>query len=71
MRRKKKKGETAVEPQIHPRVMIPKLKRFASPNFRQFFVGWATEHEPCPVLLGCAHRPKLKLCFPPASKFAS
>jgi len=34
MRRKKKKGETAVGPQIHPRVLIPKLKRFASPNFR-------------------------------------
>src|SRR6266568_6489293 len=33
MRRKKKKGETAVEPQIHPRSIIPKLKRFASPNF--------------------------------------
>src|SRR5260370_8207410 len=34
MPRKKKKGETAVGPQIHPRIIIPKLKRFASPNFR-------------------------------------
>jgi len=38
MRRKKKKGETAVDPQIHPRVIIAKLKRFASlyfsPDFR-------------------------------------
>src|SRR5712664_4034238 len=31
MRRKKKKGETAVGPQTHPRVIIPELKRFASP----------------------------------------
>jgi hypothetical protein len=34
MQRKKKKGETAVEPQIHAGVIIPKLKRFASPNFK-------------------------------------
>jgi hypothetical protein len=33
MRHKKKKGETAVQPQIHPRAIIQKLNRFASPNF--------------------------------------
>ena len=34
MRRKKKKGETAVEPQIHPRIIIAKLYPFASAIFR-------------------------------------
>src|SRR6266566_7732160 len=43
MRRKKKKGETAVEPQIHPRIIITELKYFASaifnsPNYRKFYV---------------------------------
>jgi hypothetical protein len=36
MRRKKKKGETVVEPQFHPRITIPELKRFASPIFKKF-----------------------------------
>jgi hypothetical protein len=36
MRRKKKKGETAVEPQIHPTVIVPQLKHLASPNFKNF-----------------------------------
>ncbi len=61
MRRKKKKGETAVEPQIHPRIIIPKLKRFASPNFRKFYVAWPVEHEPRRVLLRRAYEPKLNL----------
>jgi hypothetical protein len=33
MRRKKKKGETAVDPQFHPRVIIAKIEYFASFNF--------------------------------------
>jgi len=38
---KKKKGETVVEPQFHPKIIIPELKHFASaifnsPNFRNF-----------------------------------
>jgi hypothetical protein len=66
MRRKKKKGETAVEPQIHPRVIIPKLKRFASPNFRLIlcglgYVAWATEHESRGVLPRPLAGPKLNL----------
>jgi hypothetical protein len=35
MQRKKKKGETTVEPQIHPRIIVPKLERFARANFRR------------------------------------
>ena len=38
MRRKKKKGETAVQPQIHPRIMIPKLAHFA----RLISVPWSS-----------------------------
>jgi hypothetical protein len=32
-RHKKKKVETAVEPQIHSRVIVPKLKHFANAIF--------------------------------------
>src|SRR6267378_8441090 len=42
MRRKKKKGETAVEPQINPRVNVPQLNSFASPNFKKFHGAWAS-----------------------------
>src|SRR5260370_41744991 len=38
MRHQKKKGETAVWPQIHPRVIIAELKYFASANFKKFYV---------------------------------
>src|SRR6266568_8528843 len=43
MRRKKKKGETVVEPQFHPRVIIPELKRFGSAIFRKFYAAWASQ----------------------------
>jgi hypothetical protein len=34
MRRKKKKGKTAVEPQIHPKTLYQNASSFASPSFR-------------------------------------
>jgi hypothetical protein len=36
MRRKKKKGETAVWPQIHPKVIIAEREYFASAIFKKF-----------------------------------
>src|SRR6267378_2135873 len=38
MRHQKKKGEAAVCPQIHPRVIIAEFKLFASANFNKFNV---------------------------------
>src|SRR5258707_15477429 len=39
MRHQKKKGEAAVCPQIHPKVIIAELKRFASAIFKKFYPG--------------------------------
>src|SRR6266481_3888110 len=61
---KKKKGETVVEPQFHPRINIPELKRFASANFRKFQVAWPAEHGSRTTLLHRAHQPKLESMIP-------
>jgi len=36
MRRKKKKGETAMWPQIHPRVTVPKWVLISKDNLKAF-----------------------------------
>jgi hypothetical protein len=39
MRRKKKKGETAVCPQIHPKITLPKWVLLCKVNFKKSYVA--------------------------------